>query len=305
MKSKNPYGYTRLWYRSYLNLLYLRARWYAVETGTFLSRDWVESEPAYLYVNGNPTNFVDPTGFYGFDVHYILTRRSAFALASSLGWDQRQKFAQEVAEADEHVDTADILNPVYGCNECHFHPYASTKAHVEEAIRLGDPFLFGATLHQYQDWYSHWNEGYDEKSIPCYEPFDGNTRCYGHIQHSEQYNLRDRDKFFEEHPKKEVIEEVKKRNPQLVTYQIKLQEFDDVLIDLYLRRPYPNHSDERWRFRFNPDRYVEGSARDIAMKQGTENLIREFLLRNNDPCKINRERPSDETIRALLTSSTD
>lgn len=46
-----------------MNLLHLRARWYLVETGTFLSRDPVESEPPYLYVRGNPLNRVDPSGY--------------------------------------------------------------------------------------------------------------------------------------------------------------------------------------------------------------------------------------------------
>ncbi len=47
----------------YINLLHLRARWYSVGTGTFLSVDPVESEPPYLYVRGNPLNRVDPAGF--------------------------------------------------------------------------------------------------------------------------------------------------------------------------------------------------------------------------------------------------
>jgi hypothetical protein len=33
------------------------------ETGTFLSRDLVESEPSYLYVRGNPINFTEFSGF--------------------------------------------------------------------------------------------------------------------------------------------------------------------------------------------------------------------------------------------------
>lgn len=44
-------------------MLHLRARWYSVETGTFLSRDAVESEPAYQYVRGNPVNRIDPSGY--------------------------------------------------------------------------------------------------------------------------------------------------------------------------------------------------------------------------------------------------
>jgi RHS repeat-associated protein len=61
-KGGEPYGYTGEWWAGYINLLHLRARWYAPETGTFLSRDPVESEPPYLYVRGNPINLTDPSG---------------------------------------------------------------------------------------------------------------------------------------------------------------------------------------------------------------------------------------------------
>ncbi len=48
-----PYGFTGEWYEGEIELLHLRTRWYSVETGTFLSRDAVESEPPYQYVGGN------------------------------------------------------------------------------------------------------------------------------------------------------------------------------------------------------------------------------------------------------------
>ena len=57
-----PYGYTGEWYGGYIDLLFLRARWYAPETGTFLSVDPVETKPPYQYVGGNVVNRVDPSG---------------------------------------------------------------------------------------------------------------------------------------------------------------------------------------------------------------------------------------------------
>ena len=57
------YGYTGEWWEEDVELLHLRARWYTPGTGTFLSRDPVESEPAYQYVRENPINRVDPSGF--------------------------------------------------------------------------------------------------------------------------------------------------------------------------------------------------------------------------------------------------
>jgi RHS repeat-associated protein len=59
-----PYGYTGEWWEDDLGLLYLRARWYSTETGTFLSVDPVESEHPYLYVRGNPVRWIDPSGKY-------------------------------------------------------------------------------------------------------------------------------------------------------------------------------------------------------------------------------------------------
>ncbi|MCI0526643.1 MAG: RHS repeat-associated core domain-containing protein [Nitrospira sp.] len=59
-----PYGFTGEWWEDEVGLLHLRARWYLVETGTFLSRDPVESEPPYAYVRGNPINATDPTGLW-------------------------------------------------------------------------------------------------------------------------------------------------------------------------------------------------------------------------------------------------
>ena len=58
----SPYGYTGEWWEADLSLLHLRARWYAPGTGTFLSRDAVESEPPYQYVRGNVVNLTDPSG---------------------------------------------------------------------------------------------------------------------------------------------------------------------------------------------------------------------------------------------------
>jgi len=66
----DPYGYTGEWWEDEVGLLYLRARWYAPETGRFLSPDfWEESiyhphtlPPTYQYASNNPVNFIDPSG---------------------------------------------------------------------------------------------------------------------------------------------------------------------------------------------------------------------------------------------------
>ena len=70
----NPYGFTGEWWEDDIDLLFLRARWYLPETGTFLSKDAWYGNPqrpqtlnGWSYVGGNPSNFIDPLGFFQCD----------------------------------------------------------------------------------------------------------------------------------------------------------------------------------------------------------------------------------------------
>jgi RHS repeat-associated protein len=56
-------GYTGEWFDDNAGMVYLRARWYYSQIGSFLNRDPVETEPPYQYVRGNPINGVDPSGY--------------------------------------------------------------------------------------------------------------------------------------------------------------------------------------------------------------------------------------------------
>jgi RHS repeat-associated protein len=65
----SAYGFTNEWTDSYINLLYLRARFYSPGLGRFLSRDvWKGDKQqsmsynAWLYVEDNPINRRDPSG---------------------------------------------------------------------------------------------------------------------------------------------------------------------------------------------------------------------------------------------------
>jgi RHS repeat-associated protein len=57
-------GYTGEWQDGDVGLLYLRARWYAPETGRFISRDPFPVMNRWLYADANPVNRVDPTGLF-------------------------------------------------------------------------------------------------------------------------------------------------------------------------------------------------------------------------------------------------
>ncbi len=63
------YGYTGEWTDSYIKLIYLRSRYYAPETGRFITKDvWPGdytrplSLNGWLYTYANPVNWVDPSG---------------------------------------------------------------------------------------------------------------------------------------------------------------------------------------------------------------------------------------------------
>ncbi|MCP5013790.1 MAG: RHS repeat-associated core domain-containing protein [Ketobacter sp.] len=65
----SPYGFTGEWWQDEVELLHLRARWYSVGTGTFLSRDAWEGDihhplslNSWSYVEGNPILYRDPSG---------------------------------------------------------------------------------------------------------------------------------------------------------------------------------------------------------------------------------------------------
>jgi RHS repeat-associated protein len=68
--ASSRYAFTGEDYDSYIKLLFLRARYYSPETGGFLSKDvWQgdytrpQSLDGWAYVEGNPINFNDPTGW--------------------------------------------------------------------------------------------------------------------------------------------------------------------------------------------------------------------------------------------------
>ena len=67
---ENPYTYTGRELDTATGLYYYRARYYDSRVGRFISSDPLGVSAGvntYLYVNGNPLTFVDPTGLYKLD----------------------------------------------------------------------------------------------------------------------------------------------------------------------------------------------------------------------------------------------
>jgi RHS repeat-associated protein len=335
-------GYTGEWYGGSVELLYLRARWYAVEVGRFTSPDPViadfhdpRSINRYVYVLGNPVNAVDPSGLYHSDVHYGKTIWWAYAIAHHYGLPRDLLLAKRIADGDEHVDDWRTILDSLDCLVCHFCPSGPTYRHVQEAIGSGNPYLFGATLHQLQDLFAHWNEGYDDGSRLGHGPHSGEAgasplnpvRSPGGKSQRNDWKIN---AFFSggstsvepstgipgeiwpPHPREDVIAQIRARNPGIDLNGLN----NDDLIDLYLRLDHENRYwawdplakkprfQVRNTFGIDPDAYVESSGRDLLMRNASIKAISEFMGHiATNPCAVDWTIPEDSEIRVLLEST--
>ena len=330
-------GYTGEWFDGDAGLLYLRARWYEPGVGIFSSPDpfpGLKTQPfslqPYAYVLANPVNATDPSGWYHSDVHYDLTKRIAFAIAMLyFPTPEAKKLADCIARGNQHVDDSKRLWAFFvtGCLRCHFCPFAATVVHVNKSIESGDPFLFGATLHQFQDFYSHWNEGYDEEGHggdsvrasafpwnPVRSPGGKSNRGDWTLDdfflggHFEDYGWgfpQWIESSYPAHLREDVIAEIRSRNPGIDLNGLN----DNDLIDLYLRRDkgigdWSKREQKRSYFGLDPDAYIESSWRDTLMRQGSMAQVYRFMRHIVvDSCAIDWgqcDDPDDSVIKALL-----
>jgi len=319
-------GFTGEWFDAAVGLTYLRARWYDEQIGLFSSVDPLPgpateslSLNSYLYVLANPINMIDPSGLYHKDLHYDATKQWALSLVRLFGvWLDAEKLAELIAEGNQYVDDSTELYavPIQGCYECHFSP----NNHIWEAIRTGNPFMFGAALHQAQDFYSHWNEGYTSgflghawDSAVAGVTLDASPRTPGGKSNRSKLDL-----FFDRmpleirygtypdfpvYPKDDVVGDVQRRNPGLNLSGLT----EDDLIDLFLR--CEPEADLNWQTRIqdrayyglDPDAYIPGSQRDNRVHDMSLNAIGWFMRSIAwNPCQLDWKRPSAQEIRKLL-----
>ncbi len=280
-------------------MVYLRARYYSPVMGRFVSKDvWEGDEEIpisynkWIYAYENPIKVIDPSGKYGEEVHYKLTRKLVNIWSDYYGI-VLVGLAENIAKWDNRVDYSPVLQPGGSCISCHFMPFSNTISHVESAIASKEPYLFGATLHQLQDYFSHWNEGYTPETL-------------GHLNDSikaKQRNAELKKEFFATHPKEEVKQDIRNRNPGIDLSRLNGWE----LIDIYLRKElddtdWENRVTERQRYGFNPDFYEATSKRDTTMINVVHYYISDFIqILSNEEC-INLYDPPDhirETIAQL------
>jgi RHS repeat-associated protein len=319
---------TGKWWRAYSQLLFLRARYYEPTTGRFTQRDlWGGDyyQPQtllwnYLYALNDPVNSVDPSGLYHSEVHKDLTKRLVSEIARSYGIETvcGEDVSKIISKYNQLVDTSPVLSSVpegvstYGCRRCHFCNWADTTLHIEDTIDPAaylSPYFFGAALHQVQDYFSHWGEGYGEE---------------GHAGHTTRQKVRTSEKLddffggghwegsrhnktwvtspYPAHPEEQVRQFLQRTNPGVDISRLGKND----LIDLYLRRDQGRDPTMRDYYGFDPDKYIPGSSRDNLMEWFTRYYIRKFMdAIVEDPCAVGCREPKHETgrvgIRNLLT----
>ncbi len=107
-------GFTGYGKDSTTGLYYANARWYDPLVGSFNAMDpaaGIAAKPVtfnkYLYANGNPTYFIDPTGKYGEAGHYYTT----FIVARMLGYQSSEaKTLALYSQLPDEIGTFDAIH---------------------------------------------------------------------------------------------------------------------------------------------------------------------------------------------------
>ncbi|MDD6563977.1 MAG: amidase domain-containing protein [Clostridiales bacterium] len=162
----DPFGYCGEYYDSETGLIYLRARYYDPTTGRFINEDPIKDGLNwYMYCEGNPVMFVDPSGLYDRNaaVNYAL-KYSVFKNTNP--WEQTFD---------------DKKPPVRFSMDC--------TNFVSFCLKAGD-------LHQSDDWYYNWTCGggnyvwgsYSATWTNSEEQFKAFTNCTGKFPNSSYAN---------------------------------------------------------------------------------------------------------------------
>lgn len=200
------------------------------------------------------------------DVHYDLTKQWVLEVIGNRLGSAGAYVAELIAQGNLFVDAYSLLVLTF-YPLLHFAEWRTARWFVERAIGLGHPYIFGATLHQIQDWFTHRGEGYRFL-------IDG----IAHYRHYLQYCLRTHRllaKFYSDRPRSELEALLAALYPGVAFDQFT----DSELLDLYLREGRLAKWEERERYGYFSDRYYEHTYRDQAMKRWTQYLTRRFVDR--------------------------
>lgn len=204
-------------------------------------------------------------------VHYQLTKQWAQTIFRSWLGESAGYLAELVARGDNDVDEArtlvSLIRPYHRL--IHFADWDEVLYCWQQALLLGHPYIIGVVLHQAQDYFSHWGEGYRLES-------------FGHSYHLLRWRLRNqwvKERFYSLHPRGGLEDHLRELYPE-----VSFNRFDDwELVDLYLRERSLSRWEERGIYGYNPDLYYAHTRRDQEMKRVTCAFLREYLdqLREN------------------------
>lgn len=200
------------------------------------------------------------------DVHYYLTKQWVLEVIGNRLGSAGAYVAELIARGNLFVDAYSLLTLTF-YPLLHFAGWRTARRFVDQAIRLGHPYAFGAALHQIQDWFTHCGEGYRFL-------IDG----VAHYRHYLQYRLRTHRllaRFYSDRPRREVESLLTALYPGVAFDQFT----DSELLDLYLREGRLATWREREQYGYFSDRYYEHTYRDQAMKRWTQYLTRNFVDR--------------------------
>jgi len=200
-------------------------------------------------------------------VHYQLTREWAQEIFHSWLGKSAGYLAELVARGDNDVDEAcslvSFFRPYHRL--IHFADWDEVLYCWQHALLLGHPYVAGVVLHQAQDYFSHWGEGYRLGS-------------FGHSYHLLRWRLRNqrvKEHFYSLYPRERLEGWLRELYPE-----VSFNRFDDwELVDLYLRERSLSRWEERGIYGYNPDLYYAHTRRDQEMKRVTCALLHEYLDR--------------------------
>ena len=299
-------------------LVYLRARYYLPTYGRFLTKDVFEGTletpnifNKWLYAYANPLRYMDPTGLYGRDIHYG-SRYGTYHLAIVSGYTYCRgkscayvpQIARIFAEADQGVDEGILTaTPFGGHPELHFQDMPIAERNANNAIyKYIDPYLFGSSLHQIQDWFSHWNEGF---RYGFFQDGHGlSSAAAGFSPNGYSRGARLIIKFYIDYPNA-------KENLRNYYSGININAISaDKLIDLYLTT-FTRPGDYRRTiagYGYDTDHFFGFTQRDQDMNAATKNWIDNFFMAisDNPDCLeniiINYKKPSEQQVLDFLST---
>ena len=158
----------------YIDLLYLRSRWYAVQVGRFTTPDTIvpdfsrpQSINEFAYAFGNPLKYVDPAGFFA-SGSVIENIREAMCHGERDGCEIHEVVTFIVEKI--HKDAASCeIREIRGLNETHYHEdawiacqrmpwwqrlllcpyYLRSAMEMDEAARIAASTRFGCLVAPY------------------------------------------------------------------------------------------------------------------------------------------------------------